>query len=58
MLARLGVAVSLFYRARLPLRGFDEDLRTARRGRAAGRRRDAAPRSAPRECSAPAASGC
>ena len=28
MLARLGVAVSLFYRARLPLRGFDEDLRT------------------------------
>ncbi len=28
MLARLGVAVSLFYRAPLPLRGFDEDLRT------------------------------
>jgi glutathione reductase (NADPH) len=28
MLARLGVQVSLFYRARLPLRGFDEDLRT------------------------------
>ncbi len=28
ILARLGVAVSLFYRARLPLRGFDEDLRT------------------------------
>jgi len=28
MLARLGVAVSLFYRARLPLRGFDDDLRT------------------------------
>lgn len=27
MLARLGVAVSLFYRASLPLRGFDEDLR-------------------------------
>jgi len=27
MLARLGVAVSLFYRDRLPLRGFDEDLR-------------------------------
>ena len=27
MLARLGVAVSLFYRAALPLRGFDEDLR-------------------------------
>jgi len=29
MLARLGVAVSLFYRDRLPLRGFDEDLRSA-----------------------------
>ena len=29
MLARLGVAVSLFYRDRLPLRGFDEDLRGA-----------------------------
>ena len=28
MLARLGVDVSLFYRAGLPLRGFDEDLRT------------------------------
>jgi glutathione reductase (NADPH) len=28
ILARLGVSVSLFYRARLPLRGFDEDLRT------------------------------
>ena len=28
ILARLGVAVSLFYRDRLPLRGFDEDLRT------------------------------
>jgi glutathione reductase (NADPH) len=28
MLARLGVKVSLFYRAGLPLRGFDEDLRT------------------------------
>jgi glutathione reductase (NADPH) len=28
MLARLGVSVCLFYRARLPLRGFDEDLRT------------------------------
>ncbi|MBN8507227.1 MAG: glutathione-disulfide reductase [Burkholderiales bacterium] len=28
MLQRLGVATSLFYRARLPLRGFDEDLRT------------------------------
>ena len=28
MLARLGTKVSLFYRARLPLRGFDEDLRT------------------------------
>lgn len=28
LLARLGVQVSLFYRARLPLRGFDEDLRT------------------------------
>ena len=28
MLARLGVQVCLFYRARLPLRGFDEDLRT------------------------------
>jgi glutathione reductase (NADPH) len=28
ILARLGVQVSLFYRARLPLRGFDEDLRT------------------------------
>ena len=28
MLARLGVAVSLFYRAPLPLRGFDEDLRS------------------------------
>jgi glutathione reductase (NADPH) len=28
ILARLGVHVSLFYRARLPLRGFDEDLRT------------------------------
>ena len=28
ILARLGVKVSLFYRARLPLRGFDEDLRT------------------------------
>jgi len=28
MLQRLGVQVSLFYRARLPLRGFDEDLRT------------------------------
>lgn len=27
MLARLGVEVSLFYRDRLPLRGFDEDLR-------------------------------
>lgn len=27
MLARLGVAVSLYYRAALPLRGFDEDLR-------------------------------
>ena len=27
MLARLGVAVSLFYRAPLPLRGFDDDLR-------------------------------
>jgi glutathione reductase (NADPH) len=27
MLARLGVAVCLFYRDRLPLRGFDEDLR-------------------------------
>ena len=29
MLARLGVEVSLFYRDRLPLRGFDEALRTA-----------------------------
>jgi glutathione reductase (NADPH) len=28
ILARLGVRVSLFYRAHLPLRGFDEDLRT------------------------------
>jgi glutathione reductase (NADPH) len=28
MLARLGVKVSLLYRAQLPLRGFDEDLRT------------------------------
>jgi glutathione reductase (NADPH) len=28
ILVRLGVAVSLFYRDRLPLRGFDEDLRT------------------------------
>ncbi len=28
ILARLGVKVSLFYRAHLPLRGFDEDLRT------------------------------
>ena len=28
MLARLGVRVSQFYRDRLPLRGFDEDLRT------------------------------
>ena len=28
MLARLGVTVSLFYRERLPLRGFDDDLRT------------------------------
>lgn len=28
ILARLGVQVSLFYRAQLPLRGFDEDLRT------------------------------
>ncbi len=28
MLARLGVKVCLFYRAHLPLRGFDEDLRT------------------------------
>ncbi len=28
ILARLGVAVSQFYRDRLPLRGFDEDLRT------------------------------
>ncbi|MBX3642374.1 MAG: glutathione-disulfide reductase [Rubrivivax sp.] len=28
MLARLGVKVSVFYRAHLPLRGFDEDLRT------------------------------
>ena len=32
ILARLGVSVSQFYRDRLPLRGFDEDLRT----RAAG----------------------
>lgn len=29
MLARLGVQVSVFYRAELPLRGFDEMLRTA-----------------------------
>jgi len=29
MLQRMGVAVSLFYRDRLPLRGFDETLRTA-----------------------------
>ena len=29
MLARLGVQVALFYRDRLPLRGFDEMLRTA-----------------------------
>ena len=28
ILARLGVKVSLYYRAHLPLRGFDEDLRT------------------------------
>jgi glutathione reductase (NADPH) len=28
MLARLGVGVTLLYRDRLPLRGFDEDLRT------------------------------
>lgn len=28
MLARLGTAVTLLYRDRLPLRGFDEDLRT------------------------------
>jgi glutathione reductase (NADPH) len=28
ILARLGVSVSLFFRDRLPLRGFDEDLRT------------------------------
>jgi glutathione reductase (NADPH) len=28
ILSRLGVAVSLFYRDRLPLRGFDDDLRT------------------------------
>ena len=28
MFARLGVKVSLLYRARLPLRGFDADLRT------------------------------
>ncbi|MCY7316247.1 MAG: glutathione-disulfide reductase [Rubrivivax sp.] len=29
ILARLGVAVSVFYRDRLPLRGFDESLRSA-----------------------------
>jgi glutathione reductase (NADPH) len=29
MLARLGVKVSVFYRDRLPLRGFDESMRTA-----------------------------
>ncbi len=29
MLARLGVRVSLYYRANLPLRGFDDTLRTA-----------------------------
>ena len=29
MLARLGVKVSVFYRNRLPLRGFDESMRTA-----------------------------
>jgi glutathione reductase (NADPH) len=29
MLARLGVAVSMYYRDRLPLRGFDDMLRTA-----------------------------
>ncbi len=48
-LARLGVRVCQYYRDRLPLRGFDEDLRTraaaalqAGRRRAASRRRAAA----------------
>ena len=35
MLARLGVKVSLLYRDRLPLRGFDADLRTRLAARAA-----------------------
>ncbi|HPO20617.1 MAG TPA: glutathione-disulfide reductase [Rubrivivax sp.] len=49
MLARLGVAVSLFYRAALPLRGFDEDLRqrAAAALQAAGVRLH--PEAAPRE---------
>ena len=51
MLARLGVKVSLLYRDRLPLRGFDEDLRTrVGRGAAPTPASSCMPGQAPRAC--------
>jgi glutathione reductase (NADPH) len=49
ILARLGVKVSLFYRARLPLRGFDEDLRTRAAAALQAAGIDLHPGTAPRE---------
>ena len=48
MLVRLGVQVSLFYRGRLPLRGFDDDLRTRLAGALPAAGIDLHPGAAPR----------
>ena len=48
MLARLGVKVSVFYRDRLPLRGFDESMRTALAAELQAAGIDLHPGSAPR----------
>ena len=48
MLARLGVKVSVFYRDRLPLRGFDESMRTALAAELQAAGVDLHPGSAPR----------
>jgi glutathione reductase (NADPH) len=49
MLCRLGVTVSMFYRDRLPLRGFDEMLRTAAATELQAAGIDLHPGSAPRQ---------
>ena len=49
ILARLGTKVSLFYRARLPLRGFDDDLRTRAAAALQAAGVELHPGSAPRE---------